>query len=102
MRMIERGQHLRFAREAREPLGIAGKEIGEGFDRDVAIQFCVARPIHLAHAADADRGEDLIRAEASSCGEAHVSYFAPSTSLYLRVPESWMAATATRPQSFCC
>ena len=38
-------------------------------DRDVAIEPRVARPIHFTHAAGAEGGEDLVRAEASAGGE---------------------------------
>ena len=47
--MIERRQHLRFAAEPREPLGIV-RDIGQqDFQRDVAIELRSARAIHLAH-----------------------------------------------------
>ena len=48
------GERLRFAREPREPFGIAGERVGQDLDRDVAIELRIARAIHLAHAAGAD------------------------------------------------
>ena len=53
VRMIQRGQHLRFALESREPVGISRERLGQDLDRDVAIQPRVARAIDLAHAARA-------------------------------------------------
>ena len=54
--MIQRRERLRFAREAREPIGIAARTTsGRTLMRDVAIELRVARAIHLAHAAGADR-----------------------------------------------
>lgn len=45
VRMVERGEELRFALEPREALGIQGKGFGEDLDRSVAIQPGVARAI---------------------------------------------------------
>ena len=69
--MVERGEHLRFAPEAREPLGVEGEVTGENFQCDVALQRAVARTIHLAHAARADRRDDVVRAEAGADGKGH-------------------------------
>ena len=55
--MIQRREGLRFAREPREPFGVAREELGQDLDRDVAIQLRVAGAIHLAHAAGAEGGE---------------------------------------------
>ena len=42
--MIERGEHLRFALEAREPIGIVRERFGQDLQRDVAIRAsCRAR-----------------------------------------------------------
>ena len=43
--MIQRGQHAGLAFE---PLGIAGGEIRQNVDRDLAIELRIARPIHFA------------------------------------------------------
>ena len=55
VRMVQRREHLRFAAEPREPIGIVGERVGQDLDRDVAIQLRVARAIDLAHAARAER-----------------------------------------------
>ena len=66
VRVVERGQHLRFALEACEAIGIERERIGDDLQRDVASQFRIARPIHFAHAAGPKGGEDLVRAEADA------------------------------------
>ena len=52
--MIERGEHLRFALEPREPSGIARERLRQDLDRDLAIELGVARAVDLAHAAGAE------------------------------------------------
>ena len=71
VRMIQRREHLRFALEAGEAIGIARERVRQDLQRDLAIQLRVARAIDLAHAAGAKRGQDLIRAEARSGGQRH-------------------------------
>jgi hypothetical protein len=58
--MVQRGHNLRFAMEARDPLRVVGKEVGQHLDRDFAPQFSIARAIHLAHAACTNQGLDLV------------------------------------------
>ena len=53
VRMVQRREHLRFALEAREAIGIGGEGVRQDLDRDVAIELRVARAIDLAHAAGA-------------------------------------------------
>ena len=69
MRMIERREDVCFALEARHALGIQREGIGQDLDRDVATQSGVSGAIHLAHAAGAKGGEDLIRPEADAGNE---------------------------------
>ena len=64
VRMIERGEHLRFTTEAGEAIGIAGDAGQQNLDRDPAIQPGVEGPVDLAHPARADPRVDLIRADA--------------------------------------
>ncbi len=47
--MVQRGEHLRFAAEPRQPIGIVGHRRQQHFDGDVAIQLRVARTVDLAH-----------------------------------------------------
>ena len=79
VRMIERGEDLRFALEAREPLLIEGEAVGQDLERDVALERRVARAIDLAHTARAERGQNFVRAESIADGES--SYRRESCSL---------------------
>ena len=54
-RMVERGEHLRFAAEPRQAFGIAGDRRQQHLDRDVAVERGIPAAIHLAHAAAADQ-----------------------------------------------
>ena len=63
--MIQRREHLGFALEPREPIGIAHEGLGQHLDRDIAIQPRIARAIHLAHTARAEQRQDFICAETS-------------------------------------
>jgi hypothetical protein len=58
--MIERGQHLRLAREARHPRRVAGEIFGDQLDRDFASELAVGGAIHLAHGALTELGRDAI------------------------------------------
>ena len=69
MRVVERRQHLRLAREACDAIGIEGKRVGDDLQRDVAIQLGIARTIHLAHAAGAEGRANFIRTESGARGE---------------------------------
>ena len=69
--MVERGEHLRFAMKACEAIRIGGERRRQDLQRDVAIELCIARAIHLAHAAGADGGDDFIRPETSGGTDGH-------------------------------
>ena len=49
--MVQRGEELRFALEAGQPIGIAGEEVGQDLERDVAPEPRVAGAKHLSHSA---------------------------------------------------
>jgi len=72
VRMVERGQHLRFALESGQPLAIGRELCGNDLQRDVAVEGGVPRPIHLAHAAGAEPARHLVDAESSAECESHV------------------------------
>ena len=65
VRMVERGQHLRFTVKAREPIRIAGKRRGQDLERDVAAELGVAGAIDLAHTACAQLVQHLDKNQAS-------------------------------------
>ena len=66
VRVVERGEHLRFALETGEAIRITGEGIGQDLQRDLAIQLGIPGAIHLAHAARPEGGENLVRAEADA------------------------------------
>ena len=69
--MLEGGGGARFLREAAQPVGIARGPGRQDLDGDVALEARVTRPIHLAHAATADVGDDFVRAESGAERECH-------------------------------
>src|SRR5207249_1947331 len=71
VRMIELCQDLRFALEARHALGILSEGRREHLDRHVAIQARVPRAIDLAHAARAERREDLVGSDSEARTKRH-------------------------------
>src|SRR5215212_7390342 len=77
VRMVQRGERLRFPREAREPAGIAREGVGQYFDSDVTIEPGVTRPVHLAHSAFADLGDNLVNAETATWAEGQCVWIIP-------------------------
>ena len=71
IRVRERGDGLRLALEAREGGGVRREALGKDLDRDVAVEFRVARAVDLSHPARAERPEDFVRAEARTGQEGH-------------------------------
>jgi hypothetical protein len=69
--MIQRRERLRLAREPGEAFGVERERLGENLDGDLAIEPGVGRAIDLAHAAGAERGLDLVGAEASAGRHGH-------------------------------
>ena len=66
VRMVERRERLRFAREAREAIGVVGERVRQDFKRDVAVELRITRPIDLPHPAFTDLGRDDVDAEAGA------------------------------------
>ena len=63
--MIQRARRSRLLLETAESIGIAANVGRQYFDRHLAAEPAVRRPIHFAHAACADWGEHFVRAETS-------------------------------------
>ena len=63
VRMVDRGQRLRFALEALQPLWMRRQILRQHLDRHLAPELRVARAVDLAHAARTERGDDLIESE---------------------------------------
>ena len=62
--VIQAGDRPRLSLESREPFGVAIELGWEDLDGDCAVEAGVAGAIHLAHAALAGQGEDIVRAQA--------------------------------------
>ena len=62
VRMVQRGEDLRFAAEAHEPIGIRREGVGQNLQRDDAIELGVAGAVDLAHPARANGGDDFVGA----------------------------------------
>jgi hypothetical protein len=71
VRVIERGEQLRFTTEAADAASMCGESAGENLQRNVATEPCIARAIDLAHSAGADRPNDLVNTNPCSAREAH-------------------------------
>jgi Berberine and berberine like len=69
--MVQRGNRASFLVKPVQAIRVVGKRPRQHLDGDVASEPGVARPVHFAHAAGADLGGDLIRAEASACCQGH-------------------------------
>src|SRR5262249_19779899 len=85
--VLHRGEQLRLAFEPREALRIARQALGQRLDRHRAAEAGVARPIDFPHAAAAERGKDLVIAEARAGGQGHgggdyTPFLAPAGAAY--------------------
>jgi hypothetical protein len=61
VRVIQDSERPGLALEPNEAVRIVREQIRQHFDRNVAIEpCCIACPIHLAHAASANCGDDLV------------------------------------------
>ena len=69
--VLELGEDLRLALEAREAVGVRGERLGEDLDRDLALQLRVGRAVDDPHPALAERGGDLVGTEAGAGSERH-------------------------------
>ena len=61
--MIQRGENLGFAMEAREPVRIGSERVGEHLDGDITIETRVAGAVDLAHTPGPQRAEDLVHTD---------------------------------------
>src|SRR5262249_45707517 len=69
--MVQRCQNFGFTLKPDGSPRIARELLGEDFDGDVAFEFGVACPIHLAHSSLTKQGGDLVCAEVSADGDRH-------------------------------
>ena len=78
--MMQCGERLRLAFEARQTIRIARDRVGEDLDCNRAIQSRVAGTIDFAHAAGAERRDDFICPESSTDRQGHPSALCVSRS----------------------
>jgi hypothetical protein len=71
VRVVEGGERAGLALESREALGVGGQRFGQHLDGDVAGEAGISRPIHLAHAAGTQDGDDFIGAQSCPGGQRH-------------------------------
>jgi hypothetical protein len=72
VRMVQRGEDLRFPLETGAAVGIHRVGIGQQLDGDLATEFRIARAIDFAHAAHPEKGDNLVRADTRTYGLVHV------------------------------
>ena len=69
--MVQRGEDLRLAPEPRQTIRILRDAVGQRFQRDLAGEPGVLRPVHLTHAACAEQADDLIGTQLRAGSERH-------------------------------
>ena len=74
VRMIQRGERLRFPLETDQAIGIGGEEFGQDLERNITTEPGVACLVDLAHAARAERREDFVRAKSCAGSEGHEAF----------------------------
>src|SRR5262249_40918711 len=71
VRVIERREHLRLAAKPRKAVRVRCHSFREYLDGHVPIQLRVARPVHLAHSARAERGDHFVWTDTGARAELH-------------------------------
>ena len=71
VRVIEGGQHTRFALEAREPVGIGRQGVVQHLEGDFAPEPQVFGSKHLSHAARAEHVEQTVPSDRRSRNHCH-------------------------------
>jgi len=94
IRMIERGEDLRFTSESRKAIRIVRNGWQQDFDRDAATQLRVGGAIHLAHSACADSAGDFEVTDAGSGGQSQFvdGLYRPHRTGDLADDRNWMLA----------
>ena len=69
--MVQRREYFGFALKPCESVSVECEWSGQNLDGDLPLQLLISGAIDLAHAANADLGSGLIRAEAGASSQAH-------------------------------
>jgi len=94
-RMVQRGEHLRFAAEASETLGVGRQRLRQDLIATVAPEPRVARPEDFAHPARAEQARpDVVGAEA--CGPGARANSGIIRAGWQGRHSSWLGPTANR------
>src|SRR5262245_31227885 len=67
--MVQRGERAGLALEPGQTFAIVCESLRQDFNRDVALELRVPRPIHLPHSALAEQRSDFVRAEFCADGD---------------------------------
>jgi hypothetical protein len=67
--VVKRSERLRFARESRQAIGVAGESVRQDLQRDIPIEFRVTGSVDLSHATFADQRRNFVDAETSAGNE---------------------------------
>ena len=88
--MVQRGEQLRLALEARDPIRIGRERFLKDLDGDLAVEPRIVGAVHLAHAAFAQLGHDLVGAEfAADHRQAGTSRHGGSGTIMSKAGEGW-------------
>ncbi len=98
VRMVELRDRAGFAVEPLAELRISGEGFGQDLDGDDAIEARVAGLVDLAHAAGAEGGEDLVRAEARARRD-HLQPYVLKTPIQSWRGSGRVMASAPQPNS---
>ncbi len=60
VRVVQRGEQLGLALEARQPVRVRGKILGQDLDRHLTVERGVQRPPHHAHPARAELLDETV------------------------------------------
>src|SRR5438105_3547655 len=96
--MVQCARGLRFLFKSPQAISILRERCQQNFDRDIAIQFLIARAIHLAHAARTELRANLVAAKFCAGSKTHwlkgwrVIALLSSTSHTLSSPQSRSAS----------
>ena len=71
VRVVEAGDDAGFMFESRQAFRVRGHAGRQDLERDVTTEAAIPRPIHLAHAAGAERRDDVVSTESGAYEGRH-------------------------------
>src|SRR5438552_3774255 len=87
VRMVQGAGSLRLLLKSPQSISVLRESCGKNFDCYIAIQFLIARAIHLTHPARAELRADFVTAESCACVN-HLKLVIRTTSLLTTPRES--------------